>query len=214
MKMKYLVLVISASVLLYGCGGSDSDDGGTAGGDTGGGSPLSFSSDQLSSEWYTEAEAKVDAAAERKVVNPAGAAKNVILFVGDGMGISTVTAARILAGQMQGLDGEEYQLSFERMPFTGLVKTYNTNQQTPDSAGTMTAMMSGVKTKAGVLGVSEEVVRADCASSQGKELVTALELAEDMGKSTGIISTARITHATRRQPMRKARSVTGNRMMG
>lgn len=196
MKMKYLVLAISASVLLYGCGGSDSDDGGTAGGDTGGGSPLSFSSDQLSSEWYTEAEAKVDAAAERKVVNAAGAAKNVILFVGDGMGISTVTAARILAGQMQGLDGEEYQLSFERMPFTGLVKTYNTNQQTPDSAGTMTAMMSGVKTKAGVLGVSEEVVRADCASSQGKELVTALELAEDMGKSTGVISTARITHVT------------------
>ncbi len=196
MKMKYLVLAISASAMLYGCGGSDSNNDDGPGGDTGTDNPLSFNSDQLSSEWYTQAEANVDAAAQRNVVNATGAAKNVILFVGDGMGISTVTAARILAGQMQGLDGEEYQLSFEKMPFTGLVKTYNTNQQTPDSAGTMTAMMSGVKTKAGVIGVSESVVRADCASSQGKELVTALELAEGMGKSTGVVSTARITHAT------------------
>ncbi|MCE2597036.1 alkaline phosphatase [Motilimonas cestriensis] len=123
-------------------------------------------------------------------------AKNIILFVGDGMGISTVTAARILAGQKQGQTGEEYMLSFDQFPFTALSKTYNTNQQTPDSAGTMTAMMTGVKSKAGVISVGEKVIRGNCASVAGNELTSALTLAELAGKKTGIISTARITHAT------------------
>ena len=123
-------------------------------------------------------------------------AKNIILFVGDGMGISTVTASRILAGQMQGNTGEEHMLSFDQFPFTALSKTYNTNQQTPDSAGTMTAMMAGVKSKAGVISVGENVIRGNCASVAGNELVSALSLAEMAGKKTGIISTARITHAT------------------
>jgi len=60
----------------------------------------------------------------------------------------------------------------------------------------MTAMVSGVKTDVGVIGVDEDIVRGDCSTVAGNELVTALELAELAGKSTGIISTARITHAT------------------
>ena len=72
------------------------------------------------------------------------AARNVILFIGDGMGVSTVTAARIFDGQSRGETGEENVLSFERFPRTALVKTYNSNQQVPDSAGTATAMHSGV----------------------------------------------------------------------
>lgn len=134
-----------------------------------------------------------------KIVKEAGAAKNIILFVGDGMGISTVTAARILDGQQKGMMGEGNLLSFEKMPFTGLVKTYNTNQQVPDSAGTMTAMMTGVKTKAGVINVNDQSDRGTCGGEKGqkgKELVTAFELASMAGKSTGIVSTARITHAT------------------
>lgn len=123
-------------------------------------------------------------------------AKNVILFVGDGMGISTVTAARIYAGQKQGMYGEENRLSFEHFPNTAMSKTYNTNQQTPDSAGTMTAMMAGVKSKAGVIGVADGVVRGDCNSVAGQELTSALMLAEEKGLATGIVSTARITHAT------------------
>jgi alkaline phosphatase len=130
------------------------------------------------------------------VANLRGKAKNVILFVGDGMGVSTVTAARILDGQMNGLAGEENQLSFDKFPFSGLSKTYNVDAQTPDSAGTMTAMMSGIKTDVGVIGVDEDIERGDCSTVVGNELVTALELAEIAGKSTGIISTARITHAT------------------
>ena len=148
---------------------------------------------QLSNDWYTDAEANMD---KKPQLQQASKAKNVILFVGDGMGISTLTAARILEGQLNGMLGEENNLSFELFPYTGLSKTYNVDAQTPDSAGTMTAMMSGVKTDSGVLGVDEGVERGQCNTTFGHELVTALELAELAGKKTGIISTARITHAT------------------
>ncbi|MEO2281966.1 alkaline phosphatase [Pseudoalteromonas pernae] len=148
--------------------------------------------------WFADAQEKVTVAQARSeaAMTTAPKAKNVILFVGDGMGISTVTAARILAGQLEGKAGEEHQLSFEKMPFSGFSKTYNVDAQTPDSAGTMTAMASGVKTDVGVIGVAEGVERGNCATVSGNELVTALELAEIAGKSTGVISTARITHAT------------------
>lgn len=138
----------------------------------------------------------VEKVATRDIADMRGKAKNVILFVGDGMGISTVTAARILDGQNKGLDGEEHVLAMDNMPFSGFSKTYNVDAQTPDSAGTMTAMVAGVKTDVGVIGVAEGVERGNCASVSGNELVTALELAEIAGKATGIISTARITHAT------------------
>lgn len=122
--------------------------------------------------------------------------KNVILFIGDGMGISTVTAARIFEGQLRGESGEENQLSFEKDAYVALSKVYNTNQQTPDSAGTMTAMMTGAKTKAGVISMNQNVLLGDVSTIQGNNLITFLEMAEIAGKSTGVISTARITHAT------------------
>ena len=74
----------------------------------------------------------------------AGKARNVILFVGDGMSLTTVAAARILAGQRAGGPGEEHRLAWEHFPATALSKTYNTDAQTPDSAGTMTAMATGI----------------------------------------------------------------------
>jgi alkaline phosphatase len=152
----------------------------------------------VDNSWYKESAAQIEARHEmiKKLNAKQGSAKNIILFVGDGMSIGTVTAARILAGQQQGRSGEENSLSFGLFPFTGLAKTYNVNAQTPDSAGTMTAIISGVKTDFGVIGVDENIVRGDCATQAGNELVTALELAEIAGLSTGIVTTARITHAT------------------
>ncbi|WP_417765924.1 alkaline phosphatase [Spongiibacter tropicus] len=149
---------------------------------------------QTSNSWFSDGKALT----ENKAGNTANnsSAKNVILFVGDGMGTSTLTAARILQGQQNGQTGEENFLSFESFPYSALVKTYNVDAQTPDSAGTMTAMISGVKTDAGVIGVSEAVERGDCESAQQNPLITAIELAELKGLATGIISTARITHAT------------------
>ena len=123
-------------------------------------------------------------------------AENVVFFLGDGMGISTVTAARIFAGQAQGATGEEHDLAFDRFPHLALVKTYNTDAQVPDSAGTITAITTGQKTRIGVLGVNASVARDDCDAALDNTLPTLAELAEQAGMATGIVSTARITHAT------------------
>ena len=125
----------------------------------------------------------------------AGKAKNVILFLGDGMSLTTVAAARILEGQRHGNPGEENLLSWERFPATAFSKTYNTDSQTPDSAGTMTAITTGVKTHMGAIGVSAGR-RSDCADSLGKHALTWLQLADSAGMATGMVSTARLTHAT------------------
>ena len=124
------------------------------------------------------------------------AARNIILFVGDGMGVSTVTAARIFDGQSRGGTGEENSLAFETFPHVALIKTYNTNQQVPDSAGTASAMMTGIKTRAGVISVGPDAPRRDCAGEKGNALTTIGELAERQGKSTGVVTNTRITHAT------------------
>ncbi len=155
--------------------------------------------EESSGVWYQQGMVAVEKAAgdaDKAMTNHQKPAKNIILFVGDGMGISTVTAARIYDGQRKGMTGEENQLFFETFPYLALSKTYNTNQTTPDSAGTMTAMMTGIKTKAGVLGLGQAVVRADCSTMTGHVLTTALEHAEQIGMSTGIVTTARLTHAT------------------
>ena len=125
-----------------------------------------------------------------------GEPRNVVLFVGDGMGVSTVTAARILDGQNQGLAGEEHLLSFEHFPNVALIKTYNTDAQVSDSAGTMTALVTGHRTRAGVLSIGPEAPRGDCEAGLEHELTTLLEEAEERGYRTGLVSTARITHAT------------------
>lgn len=152
---------------------------------------------QKNSAWFKDAEQNTKAKNTLSIQNQQNTkAKSVILFVGDGMGVSTLTASRILEGQQNGQPGEENLLSFEKFNNAGLIKTYNTNQQTPDSAGTMTAMVSGVKTKAGVIGIGPNALRGNCESTKGYELTSVLELAEMQGKSTGVVSTARITHAT------------------
>ena len=68
------------------------------------------------------------------------------------MGIATVTATRILDGQRRGGSGEDNVLSFERFPYTAFSKTYTFDYQVGESAGTITAMMSGQKTHSAVLG--------------------------------------------------------------
>lgn len=139
---------------------------------------------------------RASVAAVRTQSPATGRAKSVILFVGDGMGISTLTAARIYQGQLRGEPGEENRLAFETFPYLALVKTYNTNQQTPDSAGTMTAIVTGSKTRAGVLSIDRKVPRGDFAGVAGNELPTLLENAEEHGMATGIVTTTTVTHAT------------------
>lgn len=123
-------------------------------------------------------------------------AKNLIFFLGDGMGVPTVTAARILKGQLSGQSGEETQLEMERFPFVSLAKTYNTNAQVADSAGTATAFLCGVKANEGTVGVSAAAVRARCNTTKGNEVTSILKWAKDAGKAVGIVTTTRINHAT------------------
>ncbi len=144
--------------------------------------------------WYQQGKNKVKQLADEK--HYPKHAKNVILFIGDGMNISTITASRIFQGQSKGNTGEENQLSFEKFPQTALSKTYNTNLQTSDSAGTMSAMMTGVKTKGGVIAVDGTVNLGDCESGIGHERMTLLEWAEKHHMATGVVTTARLTHAT------------------
>jgi len=144
--------------------------------------------------WFADGRQAVRRAA--RFVEGEPAAKNVILFVGDGMGVSTVTAARILEGQRRGQPGEENRLAFETLPHLALAKTYTTDSQVADSAGTMTALMTGVKTKTGVLGVDEGIQRGRFESVEAASVPTLLEEAEDRGLATGIVSTATVTHAT------------------
>ena len=102
--------------------------------------------------WFREGAAE---AAARGAMR--GHARNLILFVGDGMSLSTVAAARILEGQRQGQSGEEHRLAWEHFPDTALSRTYNTDYHTPDSAGTMSAMATGAKTRMGVLSIGQFV---------------------------------------------------------
>ena len=123
-------------------------------------------------------------------------AKNLILFLGDGMSLPTVAAARILEGQRAGGAGEEHRLSFEEFPYTALSRTYNTDMQTPDSAGTMSAIITGIKTRMGMISVGPSAPRKDCAAGLAAPTTTLLEIAESAGLSTGVVTTARLTHAT------------------
>lgn len=139
-----------------------------------------------------------EAALAKALATPAntGRAKNVILFLGDGMGISTVTASRIYEGQSRGVDGESSSLSFETLPWTALSKTYSHDMQVTDSAAGITAITTGVKTRNKVIGLTGATVPEQCATEKGAHAESIAEIAKDHGLSTGAVTTTRITHAT------------------
>ncbi|SMC81532.1 alkaline phosphatase [Fulvimarina manganoxydans] len=150
---------------------------------------------QAESSWYKDGQARIQEMLARQPNT--NRAKNVILFVADGNGVGTNFAIRLFAGQNQGEMGEEHVLPYETPDFhSALVKTYNINAQTPDSAPTAGAMNSGVKQRFNTINLSEEGRHDNCASEEGNRLTTFAELATEAGKSVGVVSTARITHAT------------------
>ena len=148
--------------------------------------------------WWQDGRAALEA--RLKVVNRPKRAKNVILMVGDGMGVSTLTAARIFDGQrpIDGrapASGEENSLAWDRMAHTALVKTYNTNAQVPDSAGTASAFNTGVKTRIGVINMAADQGPESCRTPE-KLPRTFADIARAQGMGLGIVTTTRITHAT------------------
>ena len=118
-------------------------------------------------------------------------AKNVILFIGDGMGVSTVTAWRSIQSAWL------VELVMDQFPYTALSRTYSADSITPDSAPTMTAMMTGKNTNAGVLGLDDTTEYNDFnGDGNGRPLRTLLEQAKRNDMKVGVVSTARVTHAT------------------
>lgn len=119
-------------------------------------------------------------------------AKNIILFMGDGMSTTTLAATRMLLG------GEAETLPFETFPHVGMAKTYCVNYQVPDSACTSTAYLSGVKANYGTIGVNAKVTRANCDSGQDPSMHTTslAKWAMDSGKVAGLVTTTRVTHAS------------------
>ena len=129
-------------------------------------------------------------------------AKNIIFFLGDGMGPTAITAARIFR------HGEGGLLNFERLERTARIKTYSNDFQTTDSAPSMGAYMTGVKINQD--GISMKDARAIdpgndangnrtvdlCGADNGHVAPTILELAKAKGKAVGAVTTTELTHAT------------------
>jgi alkaline phosphatase len=102
--------------------------------------------------------------------------KNIILFIGDGMSLSQVTAGKIAKGKLE----------MERCPVTGLVTTWSSSSLVTDSAAAATALATGVKTRNGALGVTPD----------DKPVKNVIEYAKEKGKSTGVAVVCSLTHAT------------------
>merc|ERR1719309_465630 len=112
------------------------------------------------------------------------------------MGISTVTAARIMAGQKQGGSGEAHQLAFEKFPFSAYSKTYTLDMQVGDSGACATALLSGVKGNFETIGLDSRGRFKDCGSTFTSRVSSIMDWAQEVGKSNGFVTNTRITHAT------------------
>ncbi len=131
-------------------------------------------------------------------------AKNVVFFLGDGMGLNTMTAARIYKV------GEDGDLTMDTLPETGFVRTYSNNAQVTDSAPSMAAYMTGVKMNNEVISMTPDTSAYDASgkdylsgadstcptSGNGRAVPTLLEQMKGAGYGTGVVTTTRITHAT------------------
>jgi alkaline phosphatase len=126
---------------------------------------------------------------------------NVLFFLGDGMGVATITAARIYSV------GEDGDLTMDTLPETGWVRTYSKNALVTDSAPSMSAYMTGVKmnndviamsadTKAIPTGANNTVDNCAMNGPNGTPATTILEQAQAAHRATGVVTTTRVTHAT------------------
>ena len=102
--------------------------------------------------------------------------KNIILFIGDGMGVAQIFAGITVNNG----------LNIEQMPYIGFNKTQSADYYVTDSGAGGTAISTGKRTYNGAIGVD----------MNGNKLTTILEYAERNGKGTGLVSTSAITHAT------------------
>nr|XP_021546035.1 intestinal-type alkaline phosphatase [Neomonachus schauinslandi] len=144
--------------------------------------------------WNRQAAQALDTAKKLQPIQTT--AKNLILFLGDGMGVPTVTATRILKGQINDHLGPETPLAMDHFPYLALSKTYNVDRQVPDSAGTATAYLCGVKANYQTIGVSAAARLNQCNTTRGNEVTSVMNRAKKAGKSVGVVTTTRVQHAS------------------
>lgn len=114
-------------------------------------------------------------------------AKNIILMIGDGMGLAQVSAAALKKhGMILTKKHNSKRLNLETLPYLAYANTFSENSLITDSAASGTAIATGEKT-------NNEIIAMD---TKGSELKTILELARDLGKSTGLITSVPVNHAT------------------
>jgi len=104
-------------------------------------------------------------------------AKNIILFIGDGMGTAHVYGAMV---------ANKTTLNIEKFKFSGFSKTYSGSDLITDSGAGGTAIACGKKTYNGAIGVDMDT----------QNLKSILKIAKEQGKSVGIVSSCAFTHAT------------------
>ncbi|MBP1723714.1 MAG: alkaline phosphatase, partial [Deltaproteobacteria bacterium] len=112
--------------------------------------------------------------------------KNVILLIGDGMGPESVGLAVYYNRFMNGMDK---RLNMERLMAagnTGYCLTYQYGTVVTDSASAATALASGVKTRDAIIGKDHD----------GRSMKNLVDIARQLGKSAGVVSNTRLTHAT------------------
>lgn len=107
-----------------------------------------------------------------------GEVRNVILLIGDGMGLGQLTTAEIVNGNDS--------LAILSLPYMSMVTTYSASNYVTDSAASATALATGYKTNNLAISMSPE----------GENLTTVVEVAETLGMSTGVVTNTRVTHAT------------------
>ncbi|CAG4973231.1 unnamed protein product [Parnassius apollo] len=153
--------------------------------------------EQSAQYWIDEAQASIKAR-QTRLRDANGSARNVVMFLGDGMSVPTLSAARTLMGQRDNRPGEESQLAFEAFPTVGLAKTYCVNAQIADSACTASAYLCGVKANRGTIGVTAAVPRFDCVAAEEDhhQLSSIAAWALQDGRDAGIVTTTRVTHAS------------------
>ena len=103
--------------------------------------------------------------------------KNIILLIGDGMGVAQLYAGMTVYGQ---------QFNLEKFPYSGFSKTYSADNYITDSAAGGTAIATGEKTNNGMIGVRPD----------GTPISSITETAHNNGLAAGVVSTCYVTHAT------------------
>ncbi|KAI4455921.1 alkaline phosphatase [Holotrichia oblita] len=156
--------------------------------------PLISEAEFESDYWINQAQATLRAKRARELNK--NVAKNVIMFLGDGLSIGTLKAARVWLGQQRGEDGEATKLAMEEFPYAGLSKTYCLDAQTADSACSATAYLAGVKTNDGAIGVNGKSVNCNTNLDVSNHVFSIAKWSQDVGKKTGIVTTTRVTHAS------------------